>query len=173
MTTMKRKIFLAAAMLCMSVGAALAQKYAVVDSEYILSKMPKFKVAQDQVDKYAAGYQKEVDDLYKKVDEMFRTFQAEKMLLSDELKKKREEEIIAKEKEAKELQRTHFGPEGSLFKKREELLKPIQDQMYNAIKDMATEGGFAVIFDSANNASLLYINPRYDKSDDVLKRLGF
>jgi outer membrane protein len=171
-----KKFFLAAtiaAALMLGGGVAQAQKYAVVDSEYILGKMPKYKNAQDQVDKAAAGYQKEVDDLYKKVDEMFRTFQAEKMLLTEEMKRKREEEIITKEKEAKELQRTHFGPEGTLFKKREELLKPIQDQLYNAIKDVATEGGYAVIFDAANNPSLIYINPRYDRSDDVLKRLGF
>ncbi|MDR2813598.1 MAG: OmpH family outer membrane protein [Prevotellaceae bacterium] len=171
---MMKKIFLIATMVAlMGVGAAQAQKYAVIDSEYILNKMPKYKNAQDQVDKASAGYQKEVDDLYKKVDEMFRTFQAEKMLLTEEMKRKREEEIITKEKEAKELQRTHFGPEGTLFKKREELLKPIQDQLYNAIKDVATEGSYAVIFDAANNPALIYINPRYDRSDDVLKRLGF
>ncbi|MDR0711568.1 MAG: OmpH family outer membrane protein [Prevotellaceae bacterium] len=172
-----KKIFLVAvaAALMIAAGAVQvqAQKYAVIDSEYILNKMPRYKNAQEQVDKYAAGYQKEVDDLYKKVDEMFRTFQAEKMLLTEEIKRKREEEIIAKEKEAKELQRTHFGPEGTLFKKREELLKPIQDQLYNAIKDMASEGAYCVIFDAANNPSLIYINPRYDRSDDVLKRLGF
>ncbi|MDR1415873.1 MAG: OmpH family outer membrane protein [Prevotellaceae bacterium] len=171
-----KKIFLVAttaAALLLGAGAAQAQKYAVIDSEYILHKMPKYKNAQEQVDKYATGYQKEVDDLYKKVDEMFRTFQAEKMLLTEEMKRKREEEIITKEKEAKDLQRTHFGPEGTLFKKREELLKPIQDQLYNAVKDLAAEGGYAVIFDAANNPSLIYINPRYDRSDDVLKRLGF
>jgi outer membrane protein len=168
-----KKIFLVAAALMLGGGVAQAQKYAVIDSEYILNKMPRYKNAQEQVDKAAAGYQKEVDDLYKKVDEMFRTFQAEKMLLTEEMKRKREDEIITKEKEAKELQRTHFGPEGTLFKKREELLKPIQDQLYNAIKDMATEGSYAVIFDAANNPSLIYINPRYDRSDDVLKKLGF
>jgi outer membrane protein len=168
-----KKILLAALALTLGGSAAQAQKYAVIDSEYILHKMPRYKNAQDQVDKAATGYQKEVDDLYKKVDEMFRTFQAEKMLLTEEMKRKREEEIITKEKEAKELQRTHFGPDGTLFKKREELLKPIQDQLYNAIKDIATEGSYAVIFDAANNPSLIYINPRYDRSDDVLKRLGF
>ena len=160
-------------MLLLGAAVVQAQKYAVIDSEYILHKMPKYKSAQEQVDKFTAIYQKEVDDAYKKVDEMFRTFQAEKMLLTGEMKQRRESEILAKEKEAKELQRKHFGPDGTLFKKREELLKPIQDQLYNAIKDVAAEGGYAVIFDSANNPSLIYINARYDKSDDVLKRLGF
>ncbi|MDR2938024.1 MAG: OmpH family outer membrane protein [Prevotellaceae bacterium] len=169
---MKKILFLAATLL-LGAAAAQAQKYAVIDSEYILHKMPKYKSAQEQVDKFTDMYQKEVDDAYKKVDEMFRTFQAEKMLLTEEMKQKRETEILTKEKEAKDLQRTHFGPEGSLFKKREELMKPIQDQLYNAIKDVATEGGYAVIFDSANNPSLIYINARYDKSDDVLKRMGF
>ncbi|MDR3188726.1 MAG: OmpH family outer membrane protein [Prevotellaceae bacterium] len=168
-----KKIILIAVALMLGVSAAQAQKFIVIDSEYILNKMPKYKNAQEQVEKAATAYQKEVDDLYKKVDEMFRTFQAEKMLLTEEMKRKREEEIITKEKEAKELQRTHFGPEGTLFKKREELLKPIQDQLYNAIKDVATEGTYAVIFDAANNPSLIYINPRYDRSDDVLKKLGF
>ena len=168
-----KNLLLATMVLLLSAGAAQAQKYAVIDSEYILHKMPKYRSAQEQVERFTAMYQKEVDDAYKKVDEMFRTFQAEKMLLTDEMKQKREAEILAKEKEAKDLQRKHFGPDGSLFKKREELMKPIQDQLYNAIKDVATEGGYAVIFDSANNPSLIYINARYDKSDDVLKRLGF
>ncbi len=168
-----KKILIIAVALLLGAGVAQAQKYAVIDSEYILHKMPKYKSAQEQVDKFATMYQKEVDDAYKKVDEMFRTFQAEKMLLTDDMKQKRESEILAKEKEAKDLQRKHFGPDGTLFKKREEMMKPIQDQLYNAIKDVATEGGYAVIFDSANNPSLIYINARYDKSDDVLKRLGF
>ncbi|MDR1021690.1 MAG: OmpH family outer membrane protein [Prevotellaceae bacterium] len=172
-----RKIFLVVATtataLLIGAGAAQAQKYAVIDSEYILHKMPKYRLAQEQVDKLAAEYQKEVDDLYKKVDDMFRTFQAEKMLLTEDMKRRREGEIVAKEKEAKELQRTYFGPDGALFKKREELLKPVQDMLFNGVKDIAAEGGYAVIFDAANNPSLIYINPRYDKSDDVLKRLGF
>ncbi|MGL4364452.1 MAG: OmpH family outer membrane protein [Bacteroidales bacterium] len=150
-----------------------AQKYAVIDSEYILRKIPRYKVAQDQIDKFAASCQKEVDEAYKKVDDLFRLFQTEKMLLSDELKRKREEEILTKEKEAKELQRKHFAPEGSVFKKREEFLKPVQDQMYNAVKDLANEGGYAVIFDAANNPAIIYINARYDRSDDVLKKIGF
>jgi len=169
---MKNLLLIIVALL-LGAGAAQAQKYAVIDTEYILHKMPKYKSAQEQVERFTTMYQKEVDDAYKKVDEMFRTFQAEKMLLTDEMKQKRESEILAKEKEAKDLQRQHFGPDGSLFKKREELMKPIQDQLYNAIKDLANEGGYAVIFDSANNPSLIYISARYDKSDDVLKRLGF
>lgn len=168
-----KKVLLIICALLLTTGAAMAQKYAVIDSEYILKKMSKYKTAQDQIDKFATQLQKEVDEAYKQVDDMYRTYQAEKMLLSDELKRKREDQIIAKEKDAKDLQRKHFGPDGTLFKKREELMKPIQDQLYNAIKDMATEGSYAVVFDSANNPSLIYINPRYDKSDDVLKRLGF
>ncbi|MDR1225422.1 MAG: OmpH family outer membrane protein [Prevotellaceae bacterium] len=167
-----KKILLIAIALVLGASAVQAQKYAIVDSEYILRKMPKYKSAQEQVDKASAQYQKEVDDTYKDVDDMYRTYQAEKVLLTDDMKRKREETIIDKEKAAKELQRKYFGPDGALFKKREELLKPVQDQLYNAIKDVAAEGGYAVIFDSANNPSLIYISPRYDKSDDVLKRLG-
>ena len=168
-----KKLLLITMALLLGAGVAQAQKYIVIDSEYILHKMPKYKSAQEQIERFTSVYQKEVDDAYKKVDDMFRTFQAEKMLLTEELKQRREKEILDKEKEAKDLQRKHFGPDGSLFKKREELMKPIQDQLYNAIKDVAAEGGYAVIFDSANNPSLIYINARYDKSDDVLKRLGF
>ncbi|GHU95082.1 membrane protein [Bacteroidia bacterium] len=153
--------------------AAMAQKYAVINSDYILKKNAKYKAVQEQVDNLAAQYQKEVDASFSTVDEMYRVYQAEKVLLSDELRRKHEGDIIAAEKEAKELQRKYFGPEGTLFAKREELMKPIQDALYKAVKDIADEGGYAVMFDAANNPSLLYVNPRYDKSDDVVKRLGF
>jgi outer membrane protein len=152
---------------------AVAQKYAFVDTEYILDKIPSYKAAQDQLDKLSEQYQTEVKGMYDDLDKMYREYQAEKVLLTDEMKSKREEEIVNKEKEAKKLQNDYFGADGLLFKKREELVKPIQDEVYNAVKEIANEGGYAVIFDTANNTSMLYTNPRYDISDEVLTRLGY
>jgi outer membrane protein len=107
------------------------------------------------------------------IDKMYKDYQAERVLLTEELRTKREEEIMQKEKEMRELQQKYFGKEGMLFKKREELVKPIQDDIYNAIKEIAVEGSYAVIFDTANSLNMLYTDPRYDKSDDVLKKLGY
>jgi outer membrane protein len=153
--------------------ASLGQKFAYVDTEYILSRIPTYRAAQEQLDRIAAQYEAEIAEKYKELDKMFQDFQAEKILLTEEMKKKREDEIITKERSVKELQMRYFGRDGMLFKKREELVKPIQDQVFNAVKEIATEGGFAIIFDSAGSANMLYTNPRYDKSDEVLQKLGY
>ncbi len=151
----------------------MAQKFAFVDSDYILKKIPSYKAAQEQLDKLAAQYQKEVEDKYAEVDKLFKDYQAEKVLLTEEMKKKREDDIIAKERLVKELQMKYFGKEGFLFKKREELVKPIQDQVFNAVKEIAAEGGYAIIFDASASPNMLYTNPRYDKSEEVLQKLGY
>ena len=153
--------------------ASLGQKFAFVDTEYILSRIPTFKAAQEQLDRIATQYETEVQEKYQELDKMFQEFQAEKVLLTDEMRSKRETEMMEYEKAAKELQMRYFGREGMLFKKREELVKPIPDQVFNAVKEIATEGGYAVIFDSASSANMLYTNPRYDKSDEVLQKLGY
>lgn len=150
-----------------------SQKFAFVDTDYILKKIPSYRSAQEQLDKQAAVYQKEVEEKYAEIDKLFKTFEAEKVLLTEEMKTKREDDIITLEKKAKELQMKYFGREGMLFKKREELVKPIQDQVYNTVKEIATEGGYAIIFDSASSPNMLYTNPRYDKSDEVLQKLGY
>ncbi|GHT66621.1 membrane protein [Bacteroidia bacterium] len=168
-----KNLFFTSLLLLFACNVTVAQKYALIDSEYILKKMAKYKAAQEQVDKASAQYQKEVDDAFAAVDDMYRVYQAEKVLLSDELKRKRESNIIAAEKDAKELQRKYFGADGALFKKREELINPIMDLLYKAVKDVAEEGGYATIFDVSNNPSIVYSNRRFDKSDDVLKKLGF
>jgi outer membrane protein len=167
-----KKILLALSIAAMAYSAA-AQKYALIDSEYILKKLAKYKAAQEQIDKASAQYQKEVDDAFAAVDDMYRTYQTEKVLLSDEMKRKREGDIITAEKEAKELQRKYFAPDGALFKKREELITPIMDLLHKAVKDVAEEGGYATIFDVSNNPSVVYANRRFDKSDDVLRKMGF
>jgi outer membrane protein len=161
--------FACAAMVC----GAWAQKYALIDSEYILKKLAKYKAAQEQVEKSSTQYQKEVDAAFEAVDDMYRSYQSEKVLLSDEMKRKREGDILTAEKDAKELQRKYFGPEGELFKKREELITPIMDLLHKAVKDVAEEGGYATIFDVSNNPSVVYANRRFDKSDDVLRKMGF
>ena len=161
-------IFVLALPMCM-----FAQKFAYVDTEYIFGKIPNYKTAQEQVEKLASQYQKEVEDGYKALDQQYQTYQAEKALLSESMRKKREDEIITSERSLKALQQKYFNPEGEVFKKQEELLKPIQDQVADAIKSFADEGGYSVIFDLAGNPSIIYNNPRYDMSDKILDKLGF
>lgn len=159
--------------LALSIGfLASAQKYAVVDSEYILGKMPKYKSAMDQIEKSTTEYQKLVDNAFAEVDKLYQSYEAEKVMLSSDQKAKRQKQILEKEKAAQDLRKQYLGPEGLLLKKREELVKPILDQVYNAIKDFATEGSYAVIFDAANNNTVYYVNTRYDVSDQILKKIG-
>jgi outer membrane protein len=168
-----KKLFAVVLIAALSSVLALAQKFAYVDSEYILGNIPSYKAAQEQVDKLSADWQKEIDAKRAEVDKMYSNFQQEKVLLTEEMKNKREEEITKKEQEMRDLQKKYFGRDGSLFKKRQELIKPIQDQVFNAVKELAVEQGYAVIFDTASNAGILYSNPKNDKSDEVLQRLGY
>ena len=159
--------------LLLATGMSLAQKYAFVDTEYILDRIPAYKAAQDQLDKMAQDWQEEVETMYGGIEKMYQDFQAEKVLLTEEMKTKKEEEIITREKEVKDLQQKYFGRDGNLFDKRQELIKPIQDEVYRAVKEIASEGNYAVIFDTASGANMLYTNPKYDKSDEVLEKLGY
>ena len=154
-------------------SAVFAQKYAYVDTEYIMNNIPSYESAKAQLDELSKNWKDEIDKKKTSIDKLYKDYQAERVLLTEELRKKREDEIIQKEKEMRELQQKYFGPEGMLFKKREDLIKPIQDDIYNAIKDIATEGSYSVIFDTANNLNMIYTDPRYDKSDDVLKKMGY
>jgi outer membrane protein len=156
----------------LATAMAVAQKYAFVDSDYIRKNIPAFTTAQDQLDKLSQQWEKEVADGYAVVEQMYKSYQNEAPLLSQDMKTKREEAIIAKEKEMKELQNKYFGMEGDLFKKREELVKPVQDEILKAIKDIATEGSYAVIFDTGAGGNILFANPKFDISDQVLEKLG-
>jgi len=167
-----KKVILAAGLLLATVQLSQAQKYAYIDSDYILANTPEYKSAQTQIDNLSIQWQKEVESKYAEIDKLYKAFQAEEVLLTDEMKKKRESEIITKEKEAKDLQKQHFGVDGDLFKKRQELVKPIQDKIYEAVKTIAEKGTYAVIFDKSSDLSMLYANPKYDKSDDVLDAMG-
>jgi outer membrane protein len=150
-----------------------AQKYAFVDSEYIRKNIPSFTQAQEQLDKLSQQWEKEVSDGYAVVEQMYKSYQNDAVLLSADMKTKREEAIVSKEKEIKDLQNKYFGVEGELFKKREELVKPIQDEILKAIKTIAAEGSYAVIFDTASGGNILFANPKYDLSDQVLQKLGY
>ncbi len=168
-----KKIGVLLAMFILTSAFAVAQKYAFVDSEYIRKNIPSFNTAQDQLDKLSKQWEKEISDGYAVVEQMFKAYQSESLLLSQEMKTKREEAIVAKEKEMKDLQNKYFGMEGELFKKREELVKPIQDEILRVIKTIAVEGSYAVIFDSSAGGNILFANPKFDISDQVLETLGY
>jgi outer membrane protein len=151
---------------------ATAQRYAVVDSKYILDKMPDYKAAQKQLDQISAQWQKEIDDKQVVLDKMYKDYEGEQVMLSDDLKKKREDELFNHEKEVRDLQRKRFGFEGDLFKKRQELIKPVQDKVYNAIQKIAVTRMYDFILDKSEGITVIFADPKLDKSDDVLKELG-
>jgi len=151
---------------------AFAQRYAVVDTKYILDKMPDYKAAQKQLDLISAQWQKEIDDKQSVLDKMYKDFEGEEVMLSDDLKKKREDELFNHEKEVRDLQRKRFGFEGDLFKKRQELIKPVQDKVYNAIQKIAVTRIYDFILDKSEGITVIFADPKLDKSDDVLKELG-
>ena len=150
-----------------------AQKYAFVDSEYILNKIPSYRSAKEEVEKLSTRYQQEIEQGMADIQKRVKDFQAEQVLLTPEKRQKRQQELVDAEAKVKELQQKYFGRDGLLFKKQDELIKPIQDQVFAAVKELANEGGYAAIFDVASSTSILYSSPRYDKSDEVLRKLGF
>ena len=150
-----------------------AQKFAYVDTDYILNKIPEFKQAQDKLDDFSADWQKEIEGKYADVEQMYRAYQQEQVLLTDEMKTKREEAIIAKENAAKNLQQKYFGPTGDLYTKRQELIKPIQDKIQNAIQQLAANNKYQIIFDSSSDLILLYKDNNLDQSDKVLELMGY
>lgn len=169
---MKKLLFLTLITI-LAVASAQAQKWCYIDTEYMLSQMPEYKTAQDAIDAASQQWQKEIEAKYAEIDKLYRTFQSEQVLLSDDMKRKREEEIIEREKEAKEMQKGKFGVDGELFKKRQEMVKPLQDKIYNAVKELATSGQYAAIFDKSSDFTMLYANPKYDKSDELLEKMGY
>ncbi|MCC7029164.1 MAG: OmpH family outer membrane protein [Chitinophagaceae bacterium] len=167
-----KKIFLVLIATVGFMAAANAQRYCVIDSKYILENLPEYKQAQAKLDEISAQWQKEIDAKLQEVDRMYKAYQSEQVMLSDDMKKKRDDEIIKKEKEAKDLQKKKFGFEGELFKKRQELVKPVQDKVYNAVQKMAASKAYDVIFDKSADLSIFYADMKIDKSDEILKELG-
>ena len=164
-------LFLAINFLILS--ATQAQKFAYVDTDYILNKIPEFKQAQDKLDDFSTDWQKEIENKYADVEQMYRAYQQEQVLLTDEMKTKREEAIIKKENDAKKLQQKYFGPAGELYIKRQELIRPIQDKIHDAIEQLAANNKYQAIFDSSSDLMMLYKNNNLDKSDKVLELMGY
>jgi outer membrane protein len=152
---------------------SLAQKFAYVDTDYILAKIPEYNQAQDKLDNYSKGWQEEIEMTMQKIEKMYRSYQSEQILLTEEMKSARENLIFAEEKKVQDLQIKYFGPEGMLFSKRQELIKPIQDKIYDAIQQIATNNKYSVIFDSSSDLIMLYSNNNLDKSDKVLELMGY
>lgn len=172
----KMKTFTKVAVVLMFITTAFsaqAQKFAYVDTEYILGNIPDYKEAQAELDKLSIEWQKQLERQYSEIDKMYKNYQAEQILLTEDMKTKREGEIIKKEKEAKEYQKQKFGVDGELFKKRQELVKPVQDKVYQAVQDVAVAGGLDIVFDKSSGLTMLYSNSKYNKSDAVLKKLGY
>ncbi len=150
-----------------------AQKFALVDMEYILKNVPAYEMANEQLNQLSQRWQKEVEAVSKEADAMYKQYLSDKVFLTDEQVKKREQEIVAKEEEATQLRYKYFGPEGELYKKRQTLMKPIQDDIYNAVKKVSEERGYQAIFDRASSANIVYASPRIDVSNEVLAKLGY
>ncbi|HYC28323.1 MAG TPA: OmpH family outer membrane protein [Chitinophagaceae bacterium] len=167
---MKKILFLLLLLGC--VGIAGAQRYAIVDSKYILEKMQDYKQAQLKLDQFSEQWQKEIDQKQATLDKMYKEYEAEQVMLSEELKKKREDQLYNLEKELRDLQRKRFGFEGDLFKKRQELIKPVQDKVYNAIQKLATQRQYDFILDKSEGITVIFADPKLDKSEDVLRELG-
>jgi outer membrane protein len=164
--------FLITGLLIFSALVSQAQKFAYVDSKYILSHIPEYQQAQAEINKLSTQWQKDIENKYETIAKLETSLQAEKILLTDEMKQKREQEIETKRQEAKDMQKAKFGINGELFKKREELVKPIQDQIYEAIQEVASTSALMVVFDKASDSNMLYTNPKHDISDKVLKKMG-
>jgi len=154
-------------------GIGSAQKFGFIDTEYILDNIPEFTAAQEQLDKLSLQYQKELETMYAEIEQMYQNYQVESVMLSEDMKRRREDIIITKEKDYKQLQAKYFGPSGDLFTKRQSLVQPIQDNIFNAVQEIAIEGDYATIFDIAGNATLFYTNQSYDLSDQILQKLGY
>lgn len=152
---------------------AQAQRFAYVDTDYVLANLPEYASARKQLDELSVKWQEEIEAKLAEVDKMYRDYQVEKILLSEEMRIQRENEIIKKEKEVKELQKKRFGKDGDLFTKQEELIRPVQDKVYSAIKEISDNKGYAMVFDKAGTTTVIYSNDRYDISEDVIREMGY
>jgi outer membrane protein len=168
---MKRILLLAFCSL-MAVATLKAQRYAVIDTKYILDRLPEYKTAQKNLDDIAGGWQREIDKLQSDLDKMYKDFEAEQVMLSEDLRKKREDQLFGKEKTLRDLQRQRFGFEGDLFKKRQELIKPVQDKVYSAVQKLAVSRGYDFILDKSEGITVIFADPKLEKSEEVLRELG-
>ena len=168
-----KKLFTLLCLLMIMGAQSMAQKFALVDMEYILKNIPAYERASEQLNQVSKKWQAEVDALTEEAQTLYNNYQSEAVFLSTEQKTKKEEEIVAKEKEAAELKKKYFGPEGELFKKRESLMAPIQDEIYNAVKDISDSKGYSLILDRASDTGIIFASPKIDISNEVLTKLGY
>ncbi|MDE6023262.1 MAG: OmpH family outer membrane protein [Muribaculaceae bacterium] len=168
-----KKVILSLALAFVATLGACAQKFALVDMDYILRNVPSYEMANEQLNQVSQRWEREVTELSKEAENMYKNYQSEMVFLTDDQKKAREEEIVAKEKEVTDLRYKYFGPEGELFKKRQSLMKPIQEDVYNAVKAVSEEKGYQVIFDRASSQSIVFASPKIDVSNEVLAKLGY
>ena len=169
---MKNKIIIVCCFLISTISMN-AQKFAYVDTDYILSKIPEFSQSEEQINKYSKQWNDEIEAGYKEIEQMFQDYQSEEILLDESLKIKRQESIIEKEKYVQSLQQKYFGSEGELYKKRQELISPIQDRIFDAIQQLAANNKYSIIFDASSDLIMLYSNPDLDKSDKILQIMGY
>ncbi|CAN5547916.1 hypothetical protein BH10BAC2_BH10BAC2_39520 [soil metagenome] len=167
-----KKIFIIAFSCLLLTAASYAQRYAVIDTKYILNKMPEYTDADKKLQVVSEQWQKEIDNRQAELDKMYKDYDAEQFMLSDDLKKKREDELFNKEKELRDLQKKRFGYQGDLFKEREKLVKPLQDKVYNAVQKIAVARGYDFILDKSEGITVIFVDPKLDKSDDILRELG-
>ena len=167
-----KKIMIAMLMLLGSTSV-WAQKFALVDMDYILKNIPAYERASEQLNQVSKKWQAEVDALTTEAQTLYKNYQSEAVFLSEEQKTKREDAIVAKEKEAAELKKKYFGPEGELYKKRESLMAPIQEEIYNAVKDISDQKGYSLVLDRASDAGIIFASPKIDISNEVLTKLGY
>ena len=167
-----QKLILLSSILLLSINS-YAQKFAYVDTDYILTKVPEFIQAEEKINEFSKQWQSEIEAAYQDVEQMYRTYQSEQVLLTAEMKTKREESIIEKEKSVQSLQQKYFGTQGELYKKRQDLIKPIQDRIFDAVQQLAATNKYSIIFDASSDLIMLYSNPDLDKSDKVLELMGY
>ena len=169
---MKKLLFVALMVLGTAMSVKAQQRYAVIDTKYILERIPAYKEADAKLKLIGEQWQKEIDDLQVQLDKMYKNYDSEQFMLTEALKKKREDELFEKEKQVRDLQKKRFGYEGDLFKERQRLIKPVQDKVYDAIQKIATSRSYDFVLDKSEGITIIFADPKLDKSDDVLKELG-
>lgn len=168
---MKKNVLLLIAFVALAI-AGNAQRYAIIDTKYILGKIPEYRDADKKLQLIGEQWQKEIEDKQAQLDKMYKNYEAEQFMLTDELKKKREDELFQREKEVRDLQKRRFGYEGDLFKERQKLVKPVQDKVYNAVQKMAISKAYDFVLDKSEGITIIFADPKLDKSEDVLRELG-
>ena len=168
-----KRLFLISCLLIVGAWAGTAQKFALIDMEYILKNIPAYEMTNEQLSQVSKKWQNEVEALQQEAQNMYKTYQSDLVFLSAEMKTKREEEIVKKEQEAQDLKRKYFGADGELYKKRESLMKPIQDEIYNAVKEISESRGYQLVVDRASAMSVIFASPKIDISNEVLAKLGY